>query len=142
VVRVRLKWVLPLVCLLFVCLLLVAECSTSPDVEAHDSDNGGHVTIHKGDIFDIVLADDYQTSHCQWHEEGSPDGAILKYLGSRYQWDTKAPNTPGVHTSRYQAVGAGTVHVGLVQEDNAHNVERRYALDVTVQKRFIDLGAA
>ncbi|CQD02986.1 hypothetical protein BN1232_00299 [Mycobacterium lentiflavum] len=123
------------------CLLLVTGCS-SPDVAAHDSDNGGHVTIHKGDIFDIVLTDDYPTSHCQWHEEGSPDAAILQYLGSRYQWDTKAPAAPGIHTSRYKAVGAGTVHVALVQEDNAHTVARRYALDVTVQKRIIDLGAA
>ncbi|WP_139272929.1 protease inhibitor I42 family protein [Mycobacterium paraffinicum] len=113
-------------------LLLVAGCS-EPDVSAHDSDNGGHVTIHTGDIFDIVLADDYQTSHCQWREEGASDGAILEYLGSRYQWDTTAPGAAGSHTSRYRAVGAGTVRVRLVQEDNANHVARRYVLDVTVR---------
>ncbi|MEM6109986.1 protease inhibitor I42 family protein [Mycobacterium sp. 050272] len=132
---------LPKLAMLLACLVLVAGCS-SPDAAAHDSDNGGHVTIRKGDIFDIVLTDDYPTSHCQWHEEGSPDTAILKYLGSRYQWDNKAPAAPGIHTSRYQATGAGTVHVTLVQEDNASNVARRYGLDVTVQKRIIDLAAA
>ncbi|MCV7163906.1 protease inhibitor I42 family protein [Mycobacterium stomatepiae] len=122
-------------------LLLVAGCSET-NVTAHDSDNGRHVTIEKGDVFDIVLADNYPTSHCQWHEEGTPDTAILNYLGSRYQWDTTAPAAPGTFTSRYKATGAGAVHVTLVQEDNAHHVARRFALDVTVLKRLIDLGAA
>jgi predicted secreted protein len=117
-----------------VCLLLVAGCSEA-DVTAHDSDNGGHVTIDKGEIFDIVLADDYQTSNCQWHDEEKHDFAILKHLGSRYQPGQPAPGATsgGTFTSRYQAVAAGTAHVTLVQEDNANHVARRFALDVTVR---------
>ncbi|WAJ45359.1 protease inhibitor I42 family protein [Mycobacterium sp. Aquia_216] len=117
------------------CLLLAVGCSADPDATAHDSDNGGHVTIDEGDIFDIDLADDYAKSNCQWHDEEKHDFAILKYLGSRYQPNQPPPGAAsgGTFTSRYQAVAAGTVHVTLVQEDNANHIARRYSLDVTVR---------
>jgi hypothetical protein len=104
-------------------------------VTANDSDNGGHVQIDRGQIFDIVLADDYAMSNCQWHDEEKYDFAILKYLGARYEPGRTPPGATGggTFTSRYRATGAGTVHVTLVQEDNANHIARRYALDVTVR---------
>ncbi|OBH85038.1 MULTISPECIES: protease inhibitor I42 family protein [unclassified Mycobacterium] len=118
-------------------LLWVAGCSPEPDVTASDSDNGGHISINNGQLFDIVLADDYVTSHCQWHDEEKYDFAILRPLGQRYQPDRRPPGATsgGTFTSRYRAAGAGTVHVTLVQEDNGNpaHVVRRFALDVTVR---------
>jgi len=39
----------------------------------------------------------------------------------------------GTNTERYKALNAGTVHVTLVQEDNANHIIRRYSIDVTVR---------
>ena len=47
-------------------LLLVAGCSLEPDVTATDSDNNHHIQLKSGDVFDIVLADDYATT-CSRH---------------------------------------------------------------------------
>ncbi|OBA58403.1 hypothetical protein A5647_21265 [Mycobacterium sp. 1100029.7] len=119
------------------CLVLVVAGCSSPDVEAHDSDNGGHVAIDKGDVFDIVLADDYATTNCQWHPGEPNDWAVLKLLGYRYEPDRTAPgaSSGGTFTSRYKGTGTGTVHVTLVEEDNANppHIARRYALDATVR---------
>lgn len=118
-------------------VLWMTGCSPEPDVTAHDSDNGGHISIDSGQLFDIVLADDYASSNCQWHDEEKYDVAILKPLGVRYQPGRTAPGATGggTFTGRYRAAGAGTVHVTLVQEDNANppHVARRFALDVTVR---------
>jgi hypothetical protein len=47
---------------------LVAGCAPQPDVTAKDSDNGRQIQLHSGQLFDIVLADDYKTSKCQWRD--------------------------------------------------------------------------
>ena len=107
-------------------LLLLAGCAPTPDVTITDADNGGHVTIDKGDILDVVLADDYETSKTQWREDGTFDWAVLKPLGSKYEPDV------GTFTDRLEGVGSGTVRLTLVQSDNSGNVARRYAIDVTV----------
>jgi hypothetical protein len=50
------------------------------DVTANDSDNGRHIQINSGQIFDIVVADDYETSKCQWRDEETYDTKILEPL--------------------------------------------------------------
>lgn len=120
-----------------VSLLLAVGCSSGADVTAGDSDNGGHIELDTGDTFDIVIGDNYSTSNAQWHDEQHHDQTVLKNLGSKYEPDRTPPgsSTPGTFTSRYEAMTAGTVHVTLVQEDNANppHIARRYALDVTVR---------
>jgi hypothetical protein len=119
------------------CLILVAAGCSGPDVEAHDSDNGGHIAIDKGDILDIVLSDDYATTNCQWHPGEPKDWEVLKLLGDEYAPHRIAPGaaTEGTFTGRYQGMNKGTVHVTLVEEDNANppHIAKRYALDVTVR---------
>jgi hypothetical protein len=44
--------------------VLVAGCSPQPDATATESDNNHHVQLKRGDVFDIVLADDYATTGC------------------------------------------------------------------------------
>ncbi len=117
-------------------LLLVAGCSPEPDVTATESDNNHHVQLKRGDVFDIVLADDYATTGCQWRDLGHRDPAILDELGSPYQPDRKAPGSTynGTYTGRYKAMGPGTVHVALVEQNNANTcaVSRHFDVDVTV----------
>jgi predicted secreted protein len=119
------------------CLVLVGGCTSKANVTANDSDNGRHIQINSGQILDIGLADDYQTSGCQWRDEQKYDAAVLKYLGARYQSGGVSSGDTGgsTYTSRYKAVGAGTVHVTLVQQNNANppRVARHFALDVTVR---------
>ncbi len=43
-------------------------CAPQPDVIATDDDNGGHVQVRSGQLFDIVLADDYDQTGCQWRK--------------------------------------------------------------------------
>jgi hypothetical protein len=45
---------------------------------ATESDNNHHVQLKRGDVFDIVLADDYATTGCQWRDLGHHDPAILR----------------------------------------------------------------
>jgi hypothetical protein len=71
-------------------LLLVAGCSPEPDVTATESDNNHHIQLKTDDVFDIVLADDYETTGCRWHDLGNHDWAILRDLGQRYQGDRTA----------------------------------------------------
>jgi predicted secreted protein len=118
-------------------LLLVAGCAPEPDVTATESDNNHHVELKRGDVFDVVLADDYATTSCQWRDLGHRDPAILDELGSRYQPDRKAPgsNYTGTYTGRYKATGPGTVRVSLAELNNANTcpLSRQFAVDVTVR---------
>jgi predicted secreted protein len=116
--------------------LLMAGCSPQPDVTATQADNNHHVALKTGDLFDIVLSDDYPTTGCRWHDSGNHDWAILRDLGQRYQADRTAPGSTsgGTYTARYRAMGPGTVHVALVDKDNADTcpVSRHFDVDVTV----------
>jgi hypothetical protein len=127
-------------------LLVVAGCGSGSlwnsftgmaDVTANDSDSGRHIELTSGQIFDIVLADDYETSKCQWRDDENYDTTILEPLGQRYEPGRTSPGNTGggTDTQRYKAARAGTVHVTLVQQDNANppHVARRFALDVTVR---------
>jgi hypothetical protein len=111
---------------------LLSGCAPQPDVTATASDKGRSVAV--GELFDIVLPDDYDESMCQWHDKGGYDWAVLRPLGQRYQPDPVDPGYPdtGTYTARYRAVSPGTVHVTLSQEDNGGRVCRTYDLDVTV----------
>jgi predicted secreted protein len=142
VLDLRWKLAISSVCL----LLLVAGCGSeslknfftgAADVTANDSDNGRHIQLNKGQIFDIVLADDYETSKCQWRDDETYDTTILEPLGQRYEPGRAPPGDTGggTNTQRYKAARSGTVHVTLVQQDNANppHVARRFALDVTVR---------
>jgi hypothetical protein len=40
-------------------VLIAAGCAPQPDVTATDADNDGHIELRSGQLFDIVLADDY-----------------------------------------------------------------------------------
>ena len=117
-------------------LLLVAGCSPQPDVTATESDNNHRVQLKGGDVFDIVVAHDYATTGCQWHDLGNHDWAILRDLGVLYDPDRTAPGSGvrGTYTARYKAMGPGTVHVALVEPNNANTcvIDRRFAVDVTV----------
>ena len=118
-------------------LLLLAGCAPQPDVTATESDNNHHVQLKGGDVFDIVLADDYATTGCQWRDPEHYEEKILRVLGSRYQPDRKAPGSTynGTYTRRYKAMSPGTVHVALVELNNANTcpVSRQFAVDVTVR---------
>ena len=52
---------------------LVGACAPVPDVIATDNDNGGQVPLRTGDLLDIVLADDYDETGCQWREDHTPN---------------------------------------------------------------------
>ncbi|MBV8347328.1 MAG: hypothetical protein JOZ49_07295, partial [Mycolicibacterium sp.] len=91
-------------CVAAVCLLMVvagcwsnlrSELLGSADVTANDSDNGRHVQLSSGQVLDIVLADDYETSKCQWFMEENYDETILKPLGSRYEPGRTSPGATG-----------------------------------------------
>jgi predicted secreted protein len=116
--------------------LSMAGCSPQPDVTATQADNNHHVALKTGDLFDIVLSDDYPTTGCRWHDLGNHDWAILRDLGQRYQADRTAPGSTsgGTYTARYRAMGPGTVHVALVDQNNADTcpVSRHFDVDVTV----------
>ncbi|CAM3409838.1 protease inhibitor I42 family protein [Mycobacterium intermedium] len=117
------------------CLLLVAGCSSARYVTVNDSDNGRHIELKSGQTLDIVLADDYETSHHQWRDEQTYDTSVLEPLGMRFEPERKPPGggEGGTFTSKYRAGRAGTVHVTLVQADNSDHVARRFAIDVTVR---------
>jgi hypothetical protein len=120
-------------------LLVLAACAPQPDVTATDRDNGGHILLRSGQLFDIVLADDYDKTGCQWRDEQGYDDAVVHLLGQRYEPGRKPPNADGdgTNTDRYRAQQTGTVRVGLVESDNAGKVCRRYAVEVTVGQRTL-----
>lgn len=99
-------------------LLLAAGCSSEPDVTATDSDNNQHIQLNGGDVFDIVLADDYATTGRQWHDLGNHDWAILRDLGERYEPDrTASGSTAGrTYTGRYKAIGPGVLSTTSVND--------------------------
>lgn len=111
--------------------------SAGADVTATLADNGGHIQLRVGQVFDIVLDNDYDTTRCQWHDKHGYEWAILTPLGQRYEPQQKPPDGAdgGTYTSRYRATGPGTVHLTLSEEDNAYppRVARRFAIDVTVE---------
>lgn len=113
---------------------LLGGCAPQPDVTATDNDNGGHVQIGSGQLFDIVLADDYDQTGCQWRDEHSSATDVVEYLGSRYQPARKPPagTGNGTHTTRFRAQQQGTARIMLVESSNGGKVCRRYGLDVTV----------
>lgn len=120
--------------LLFWLVLVVGGCAPQPDVMATDDDNGGQVRVVSGQLFDIVLADDYDQTFCQWREERNDAPHVLEMLGSRYEPGRKPPVGVGngTHTERYRAQKEGTTVVGLVESTNGGHVCRRYSLTVTV----------
>jgi hypothetical protein len=84
-------------------LLLVTGCRSEADVTANDSDNGRHIQLNSGQTFDIVLADDYETSKCQWRDEETYDTTILEPLGQQYEPGRTPPGDTGggTYTQRY-----------------------------------------
>jgi hypothetical protein len=123
------------------CLLLLAlaACAPQPDVTATDHDNGGHIQLRSGQLFDIVVADDYDETGCQWRDEQGHDDTVVHLLGQRYEPGRKPPNGAGngTNTERYRAQQTGIVRVGLVESDNAGKVCRRYTVEVTVGQRSL-----
>ncbi|MFV8142226.1 hypothetical protein ACNQR7_32065 [Mycolicibacterium senegalense] len=115
-------------------VLVVGGCAPQPDVVATDDDNGGHVQVRSGQLFDVVLADDYEETGCQWRQEPHSGTDVVEYLGSRYEWGRKPPAgiANGTHTTRYRAQQTGTVRISLVESDNSDRVCRRFAVDVEV----------
>lgn len=79
---VRWKPTIPLVCLL---LFLVAGCGSNlrsyilgdADVTVNDSANGRQIQVNRRQILDIVLANDYATSHGHWRDEEKYNLKIL-----------------------------------------------------------------
>lgn len=124
------------------CLLLAsAGCAPQPDVTATDHDNGGHILLRTGQLFDVVLADDYDNTGCQWRDEHGRDDAVVHLLGQRYEPGRKPPNGDGnnINTERYRALQTGATWVRLVESDNAGKVCRRYAIEVLIaQPSFAD----
>ena len=116
----------------------MAGCTPQPDVTAKDSDNGRQIQLKPGQLFDIVLADDYKTSKCQWRDKQQYDATIVDRLGELYEPDRSLPghSGEGAFTLRYRARLVGTVHVTLAEVDNANppRVCREFTLDVTVRK--------
>lgn len=114
--------------------LMTGGCAPQPDVMATDDDNGGQVHVLTGQLFDIVLADDYDQTFCQWREEHNEKPDVLGMLGSRYQWGRKPPAGVGngTYTERYRAKQEGTTRVSFVESTNSGQVCRRYSLTVTV----------
>lgn len=114
-----------------------------PDVIVTDDDAGGHVHARTGQLFDVVLADDYEDTGCQWRRSDDVDAPqrydseILPYLGQRYQPNHSPPARPdgATNTERYRAGEPGTTRVSLEESDNSGKVCRRYAIDVTVTGR-------
>lgn len=95
--------------------------SPGADVTVTDSDNAGRVQLRVGQVLDIVLSDDYETTHCQWHDLQGYKWEVLRPLGQQYEPHTMPPEgSGGTSTSRYRATGAGTVQVRLSEEDNAY----------------------
>ena len=123
-------------CLALLCsLALVTDgCAPQPDVMATDDDNGGQVHVLTGQLFDIVLADDYDQTSCQWREEHNDNPHVLEMLGSRYQWGQKPPAGigKGTYTGRYRAQQEGATRVSFIESTNSGQVCRRYSLTVTV----------
>lgn len=127
----RLRWA-PVFVMLSGASLLAAGCAPVPDVIATDNDNGGHVQLRTGQLFDVVLADDHDETGCQWREDHTP--AVMERLGSLYQPQRTPPagNGHGTNTERYNVVDVGTAVVALVESDNGGRVCRRFEVTVTV----------
>jgi predicted secreted protein len=115
-------------------LALTAVSVPQPDLIATDAHNGGRMQLRSGQLFDIVLADDYDQTGCQWRDESSEADSVLQLLGQRYEPNRKPPNgnANGTNTERYRAGGHGTATISLVESDNAGKVCRRYTVDVAV----------
>jgi hypothetical protein len=64
-------------------LLAVPGCAPQPDVVATDNDNGRHIRLRSGELFDILLADDYDPAGCQTE---SPNAS---------EWDHRPPDRGG-----------------------------------------------
>lgn len=126
------RWVaLSVLCCL---VIMAAGCAPQPDVTATDDDNGGHVQLRSGQLFDIVLADDYDQSGCQWREDHNSAPDVVALLGQRYEPNRKPPagNGNGTNTERYRAQQTGNARISLLESDNGGRVCRRFSLDVTV----------
>ncbi|MCV7365408.1 protease inhibitor I42 family protein [Mycolicibacterium neworleansense] len=115
-------------------VLMAGGCAPQPDVIATDNDNGGRVQVRSGQLFDIVLADDYDQTGCQWRKDRNSAPSVVEYLGQRYEPARKPPagTANGTNTMRYRAQQTGTAQIGLVESDNGGRVCRRYAVTVTV----------
>ncbi len=113
--------------------LLAAGCAPVPDVIATDNDNGGHIELRVGQLFDIVLADDHDQTGCQWRED--PTSSVVEWLGALYQPQRTPPagDGNGTDTERYRVVGEGTTVVSLVESDNGGRVCRRFLVTVTAR---------
>jgi hypothetical protein len=120
-------------------LLAVPGCAPQPDVVATDHDNGRHFQLRSGQLFDVVLADDYDQTRCQWRDEHGYNDAVVHLLGQRYEPHHAPPagEGNGTNTERYEARQAGTVSVRLVESDHTGKACRRYAVDVTVGPRSV-----
>ncbi|MFV8166476.1 protease inhibitor I42 family protein [Mycobacterium sp. 134] len=125
-------------------VLMAGGCAPQPDVIATDDDNGGQVQVRNGQLFDIVLADDYDQTGCQWRKEHNSAPDVVEYLGQLYQPARKPPagNGNGTNTMRYRAQQTGTAQVSLVESDNGDRVCRRYAVTVTVGPQTLWDGIA
>jgi hypothetical protein len=81
--------------------LLVACCAPVPVSLQRINDNGGQFQLRTGELFDIVLADGYDETGCQWRENHTPN--VLEWLGSLYQPQRTPPagDGHGAKTERY-----------------------------------------
>ena len=125
--------VLPALVVAICAVPLVGGCAPVPDVIATDNDNGGQVPLRTGDLFDIVLADDYDETGCQWREDHTPN--VLNRLGSLYESQRIPPagTGHGTNTERYRVAAQGTEVVSLVESDNGGRVCHRFEVTVTVR---------
>lgn len=123
----------PTVGVLIGATLVAAGCAPVPDVIVTDNDRGGRVHLRTGQLVNIVLADDYDETGCQWREYHTPQ--VLELLGSLYQPQrTPAAGTGnGTHTARYRVIDEGTAAVSLVESDNGDRVCRRFEVTVMVR---------
>ncbi|ORX18557.1 hypothetical protein AWC31_14775 [Mycolicibacterium wolinskyi] len=116
-------------------VLAIGGCGAAqPDVIATDKDNGGRVQVRSGQLLDIVLADDYDETRCQWRKDHNSGRDIVDFRGQRYEWDRTPPagRGNGTSTMRYLARQTGTARISLVESDNSDRVCRRFAVDVEV----------
>jgi inhibitor of cysteine peptidase len=95
----------------------LASASASPSTshaaavtKVDKSDNGKTVTLAQGDILELSLDENPSTGY-EWQAKKKPDEAVLAKRSDAYK-APKQTNPPmvgagGVHTWRYEAVGAG-----------------------------------
>ena len=109
------KNVLPVMSLIGIAVL-VTGCGTNNNddglIVITKANDGGVVSVSKGDNFEVVLSGNPTTGY-QW-QIAETDESLLSSSGSLYTQDSNAIGSGGTYRFQFKAIATGDVHLRLV----------------------------